>query len=58
MAAALGTPEVVTALLDAGASAAPQTGEGETPFDLVARERNADMIGTKAHWRLNDARFR
>ena len=49
-------PAVVRALLDTGANGAARRERGETPFDLA--EKNDDLRGTAAYWRLNDARFK
>ena len=56
-AAARGTddPDVIEALLEAGADASAQDGEGMTPWHY-ARD-NLVLKGTKVYWRLNDARF-
>ncbi len=56
-AAARGTddPAVVEALLEAGADASAQDGEGKTPWHYA--QDNLALKGTKIYWRLNDARF-
>ena len=48
-------PEVVLALLDAGADATAKNGEKETAWDLI--QDNEALRGTKAYWRLNDLRY-
>ena len=51
----LPVPSVVDALLDGGANAALVDGDGVTPWDMA--QRHEGFKGTKAYWRLNDARF-
>ena len=55
-AARLGSAENVTALLDAGADPLARAEGGFTPFELAAA--NDKLEGTKAYWRLNEARFK
>ena len=46
---------VIEVLLAAGADPMARNVEGETPWDLV--KRNRELKGSDAYWRLNDARF-
>ena len=48
-------PEVIIALLDAGADGTAVNHDGETPFDLA--QDNEALAGTEAYWALNEARF-
>ena len=48
-------PMVFVSLLNGGADANIEDGEGKTPWDR-ANEREF-LKGTDAYWRLNDARF-
>ena len=48
-------PEVIIALLDAGAAANAQDADGKQPFDYA--KDNRAIHGSKAYWRLNDTRF-
>ena len=48
-------PDVITALLDAGADAKAQDYKGRTAYD-IAKDSQA-LKETKAFWRLNDSRF-
>tara|TARA_R110000744_G_scaffold120008_1_gene223671 strand:+ start:1263 stop:1610 length:348 start_codon:yes stop_codon:yes gene_type:complete len=48
-------PEVIIALLDAGADGTAVNDDGETPFD--AAKDNEALEGTDAYWALSDARF-
>ena len=48
-------PEVIIALLDAGADGPAVNDDGEAPFDLA--KNNTALAGTDAYWALNDARF-
>jgi hypothetical protein len=54
-AAAVGTPEDVIVLLDAGADTKIQDNNNATPFDHA--KDNEDLKGTDAYWRLNDAQY-
>ena len=54
-AATVGTAEVVTALLEAGAEPKARNRGGALPFDWA--ETNEQLKGTDAYWKLNDARF-
>ena len=49
------SPEVITALLDAGAAANAQNAHGRLPFDYA--KKNLAIRGSEAYWRLNDGRF-
>ena len=49
------SPEVITALLDAGAAANIQDAYGKQPFDYA--KGNRAIRGSQAYWRLNDGRF-
>jgi ankyrin repeat protein len=57
MAAALANPnpDVITALLSAGADAKVKDKDGKTAFDYA--QDNWSLKGTYAYWKLNDARF-
>ena len=48
-------PEVIMTLLDNGADGEKISIEGKTAFDYA--NENKHIKGTKAYWRLNDARF-
>ena len=50
------TPEVVTALVNAGADPNARDGDGRTPFELIPED--SPLKGTDVYWRLNEARFR
>ena len=50
------TPDVVTALLSAGADPAARDKKGKTPWDYA--EQNAALKDTAPYWRLNEERFR
>ena len=54
-AAAYGTGEAVTILLEVGADPKARDNDGKLPFDY-ARD-NEQLRGTDAYWKLNDARF-
>lgn len=56
LAAASEHPDVVTALLDAGADPSKLDDNGKTPWDYV--RVNPVFKDTGAYWRLNDERFR
>ena len=56
LAAASEHPDVVTALLDAGADPSKLDDSGKTPWDYV--RVNPVFKDTDAYWRLNDERFR
>ena len=49
-------PDVITALIKAGADGSLTDSRGRTPFDL-AKEKEA-LKNTDAYWALNDARFK
>ena len=51
-AAAVDNPEVVQALLDAGADATAKNGEGETAWDLI--QYNNALKSTNVYHRLNE----
>ena len=51
LAALLGTPESIMALLSAGADATLTNDDGETPFDLA--QYNENVRDTAAYWALN-----
>ncbi len=48
-------PEVILALLEAGADGKLKSGEGKTAFDYA--NDNEIIKGTNVYWLLNDARF-
>ena len=48
-------PNVVMALLDAGADAKIEDHKGRTAYDIAVD--NSRLTGSNAFWRLNDARF-
>jgi ankyrin repeat protein len=56
LAAGLGTPDNVAALLEAGASGSAKDKSGKTAFDYA--ERNIALKGTAAYWALNDAQYK
>lgn len=49
-------PDVITALIKAGADGSIENNDGETPFDLA--KENEALKNTDAYWALNDARFK
>jgi ankyrin repeat protein len=49
-------PEIVMALLDAGADGTAVNEDRQTPFDLA--KNNEALAGTDAYWALSDARFK
>lgn len=48
-------PDVIMALLNAGADGTIKSSEGKTAFDYA--QQNQKLEGTKAYWDLNNARF-
>ncbi len=48
------TPEVIKALLNAGADGKLKSSEGKTAFDYV--KENLDIKDTEAYWLLSDVR--
>jgi len=50
------TPEVVKALLAAGADPSAKTEDGKTPVELVPYD--SPLRGTDVYWRLNEGRYR
>ena len=56
IAALLGTPDNIVALLEAGASGSVKAVNGKTPFDLAGG--NDKVKGTDAYWALNDAQYK
>ncbi len=56
LAAGLGTPDNIAALLDAGASGSVKTENGRTAFDLA--EYNDEVNGTDAYQALKDAQYK
>lgn len=50
------TPEVVKALLDAGANPKARDSEGRIPVELIPSD--SPLRGTDIYWRLNEARYR
>ncbi len=56
IAAAVGTPANIAALLEAGASGSAKDKSGKTAFDYA--ERNIALKGTAAYWSLNNAQYK
>ncbi|MXY62049.1 MAG: ankyrin repeat domain-containing protein [Synechococcus sp. SB0665_bin_28] len=50
------TPEVVKALLNAGANPSAKTKEGKLPVELIPDD--SPLRGTDVYWRLNEGRYR
>jgi ankyrin repeat protein len=50
-----GNPQVVRALLEAGADASLKSSDGSTASDYAARNKN--VKGTPVYWELNNRRF-
>lgn len=48
-------PEVIIALLKAGADAKAKDNSGKTAFDYA--KNNEKLIGTDVYWRLNEAQY-
>jgi hypothetical protein len=48
-------PEVIMALLNAGADAKAKDSGGNTVFDYA--QDNIKLRGTDAYWKLNEARY-
>ena len=54
-AAATGTPDIIAALLEAGASGSVKGLYGMTAFERA--EQNDRVKGTDAYWALSDAQY-
>jgi ankyrin repeat protein len=48
-------PEIILALLTAGADAKLKTKDGKTAFDFAGK--NGALVNTRAYWELNNKRF-
>lgn len=46
-------PEMITALLNAGADAKTKSSAGKTAFDFA--QYNLKLVGTDAYWKLQEA---
>ncbi len=49
-------PDIITALIKAGADAKVKDKDGKTAWDYI--QENYDLKDTKAYWQLNDLRYK